>query len=252
MNELLDTLTELKNDYFVEGIKQSFEDEGALFSDVTFMKRISSIVGLYMNVKIGGCEAKTDIFNCVNIQADGIVAPMIESEFALQKFIESTLHLKNTNTYINIESKLAVENLEKIMGSPSSKLLTGIIIGRSDLVNSFGKSKEEVDSLFITEVIQHICDVVKKHNLKIGMGGNITNNSSTIIRKLYEMKYLDYIETRNVIITINEESIKNLKNIIEKSLIFEKLWMTYKMNKYDHLVKEYSSRINAIQNRLIF
>ena len=74
------------------------------------MRQLTSLANLYMNVKIGGCEAKTDIRNCINMGADGIVAPMIESPFALQKFIESTSNIK-TNRFINIETKNAVDNI---------------------------------------------------------------------------------------------------------------------------------------------
>ena len=41
-----------------------------------------------LNVKIGGCEAKNDIFFCKKIKTNSIVAPMVESEYALRKFIQ--------------------------------------------------------------------------------------------------------------------------------------------------------------------
>ena len=39
---------------------------------------------------------------------------MVESQFALQKFIESIIHLQDIKFYINIESKTAYENLDNI------------------------------------------------------------------------------------------------------------------------------------------
>lgn len=252
MNQLLDFLLELKNNYHVEGIKQSFEDEGALLSDVLLMRKLTSMAGLYMNVKIGGCEAKADILNCIDMSSDGIVGPMIESEFALQKFIESILEFKFVNPYINIESQTAANRIENIIAHPSSKLLKGIIIGRSDLTRSYGKSKDDVDTPFINNVVENICSVVKPHNLKIGMGGNVSGRSANFIKKLHKLGYLDYIETRNVIVSINKDSIKNINKIIDHCLMFEQLWMEYKVNKYGYLVKEYSTRVNTIQNRLKF
>ena len=110
----------------VVGIKQSFEDEGAFPQDVLVMRRITEQVGLDLSVKIGGCEAKTDIKFCEKIGVNKIVAPMIESRFALSKFIESVTDINNIKFYINIESHQAQSNIEEILDSPSSKLISGM------------------------------------------------------------------------------------------------------------------------------
>ena len=70
------------------GIKQSLEDEGASFNDIKIMKKITSAAKVDLNVKIGGCEAKNDIFFRKKIKTNSIVAPMVESEYALRKFIQ--------------------------------------------------------------------------------------------------------------------------------------------------------------------
>ena len=151
MIQFKNILEKLMNDGVV-GIKQSFEDEGVIFDDVVKMKRICDSVSAYISVKIGGCEAISDINNCLSLDVNGIVAPMIESEFALQKFVEAVItnididKREKMKFYINVESKTAYENLDKILSSPSSKLLTGIVIGRSDLTKSFGYGKQDVVS----------------------------------------------------------------------------------------------------------
>ena len=61
----------------------------------------------------------------------------------------------STDFFINIESKTAIENLDKILSSPSSKLLTGIVVGRSDLTKSFGYGKQEVNSKEICEIVKN-------------------------------------------------------------------------------------------------
>lgn len=248
MNDLLKALTDIN---YIEGVKQSFEDEGAVLEDVAFMRYLTSFTDLYMNVKIGGCEAKTDIRNCINLDVDGIVAPMVETPFALQKFIESTSNIK-TKRYINIETKSAVNNIESILHSPASKSLKGIIIGRSDLARSYGKTKSEVDSKVIYNAVEEVCKVAKPLGLKVGMGGNVTAKSAHFISNLYYGYGIDYIETRNIIYTVNSESIKELPELIKLGLVFEKVWMKYKTNKYSKLVEEYSTRYETIKNRLEF
>ena len=102
MKELISSLLQLNKDYNVIGIKQSTEDEGALHNDILLMRRITELCNLKLSIKIGGCEAKSDINFSNHIGANGIVAPMVESEFALQKFIESIIHLKNIYSIVEL------------------------------------------------------------------------------------------------------------------------------------------------------
>ena len=88
-DEMINTLKKLKSEFNIIGIKSSFEDEGVYFNELIKLKELSTISNVDLNIKIGGCEAISDINNCVSLNVNGIVAPMIESEFALSKFINS-------------------------------------------------------------------------------------------------------------------------------------------------------------------
>ena len=68
----------------VSGVKQSTEDEGSSFDDILLMRNTKRI-GVNLNVKVGGCEAKNDIF-CKRAKVNGIVAPMVESKYALKVY----------------------------------------------------------------------------------------------------------------------------------------------------------------------
>lgn len=232
----------------VVGIKQSFEDEGAFLDDVLFMRRITELNGLKLSVKIGGCEALTDIYNCKLIGVDSIVAPMIETEFALQKFIESVSTIDDINFYINIESKTAYENIHKILNSPSSKLLKGIVVGRSDLTKSYGYDKNHVDSEFIFNIVENIMETAKKYDLITLMGGSLSPNSTKFIEKLHQKKLIDFIETRNVIIKVNK--ISTIQDDIKFAIEFESDWLEYKAKKYNDIGKSYQNRAETIKNRL--
>jgi len=240
----------------VVGIKQSFEDEGVLFADVVKMKRICDSTGAYVSVKIGGCEAISDINNCLLLDVDAIVAPMVESEFALQKFIEAinsniSIEKKDKlNFYINIETKTAYENLDKILSSPSSKLLTGIVVGRSDLTKSFGYGKQDVVSEKMCKVVIDILTQSKNYGFKTLMGGNIGSSSIKFIKKLYEKKLLNNIETRNVIIDLDKVKINELDDLIKNSLFFESNWLNYKAEYYNSIGNQYIQRSKTILDRI--
>tara|TARA_B100000315_G_scaffold257396_1_gene306105 strand:+ start:926 stop:1588 length:663 start_codon:yes stop_codon:yes gene_type:complete len=220
------------------------------------MKRICDSVGTYVSVKIGGCEAISDINNCLLLDVNGIVAPMVESEFALQKFIEavnSNIPIEkrnNLNFYINIETKNAYENLDKILSSPTSKLLTGIVVGRSDLTKSFGYGKQDVISSEMCDVVIDILTQSKEYGFKTLMGGNIGSSSINFIKKIYDVKLLDNIETRNVIIDLNNADIDNLDSLIKDSLLFESNWLNYKADYYSKIGNEYINRSKIIFDRI--
>jgi citrate lyase beta subunit len=242
-----DTIKRLFNKNLI-GIKQSFEDEGCLLDDVKHIRKLSKINNLKLSVKIGGCEAKSDIYECRYMGVDGIVAPMIETEFSLQKFIESVSHIDNINFYINIESKTGYENIIKILNSPSSKMLSGVVVGRSDLVKSYGYDKSFVNSDFIYEKTHEIMEKTKSYGLKTLMGGNLTPKSIDFITKLKKDNLIDYIETRNVIIKVDD--INDLKTDIISAIEFESIWLDYKHKKYKEISDSYYSRSKILKDRL--
>ena len=89
--KLVKILEDLKENYGVFGIKAEFEAEGTRIEEGIRLKEIISAAGLGLTLKIGGCEAIRDMYDARIIGVDKIVAPMIETPFALKKFTESFL-----------------------------------------------------------------------------------------------------------------------------------------------------------------
>lgn len=255
MDKITQILKNLKKNG-VSGIKQSLEDEGASFAEIMQMRSLTKKVGLDLNVKIGGCEAKNDIFFCKKIGVDGIVAPMVESKYALNKFIQVAGYNRNNFLFVNLESKLAFKNLKEIMNSKNFNILKGVIVGRSDLAGSMNLTKRMVDSKKIYKNVFSAFKRLKtkKKSLVCKMGGSITYHSKNFIESLYKKKLLDRIETRNVEILLNKKNIKNLKYLLILSFKFEVEWLKKKltMRKITNNVvkKEYLFRINQIQKRI--
>ena len=251
MNKITNHLKKLKN-FGVVAIKQSLEDEGASFGDILLMRKITKKLNLKLNIKIGGCEAKNDIYFCTSIGTDGIVAPMVESEYALKKFIQTIPSIFKGDLYINLESKNAMVNLKKIINTKEFKSLKGVVIGRSDLAGSFNLNKSEVDSGKILKLLKYNLKKIKKKNKLIKMGGSITHKSKKFIMELKKNKLLDRIETRNIELKLNKNSLKNFDNIINLIFNFEKEWLKYKYSKIkiNKFVKEsIFKRIKEINER---
>ena len=73
MKRLINKLKILKK-LGASGVKQSLEDEGVSFQDIEIMRVLTKKIKMKLNVKIGGCEAKNDIFFCSNLKVDSILS----------------------------------------------------------------------------------------------------------------------------------------------------------------------------------
>ena len=128
-------LSEMVDNYGLVGIKTSFEDEGASFDEVIRLKEICNQSKTKITLKVQGPEASRDIRDSEIIGVKGLVAPMVESAFGLEKYIKSTQTnlspsvREKTNLAINVETIQAYNNLDSILESDAIKDLYGITIG---------------------------------------------------------------------------------------------------------------------------
>lgn len=257
MKKLISILKKLKK-IGVIGIKQSFEDEGASFKDIETMRFITNAVKVHLNVKIGGCEAKNDILFCKKIKASTIVAPMVESEYALSKFVQCANVGNKISLLINLETDLSLKNLNKMTKSKFFNFLDGVVIGRSDLAGSLHLSKNDVNSKKIFNKVKKAFKKIKNLNKKkfiFKMGGSITPKSKVFINELYLKKLLHRVETRNVEIKLSKTTIKNIDKIVIEAFKFELDWLKFKLKNIKKennklLFNDYSSRILEMTERL--
>lgn len=248
--EILVKNLKLLKKYGVTSVKHSFEDEGIMPDDVYLMKLITSKANINLNLKIGGCEAITDIIFANKIKVNAIIAPMIESKFSFQKFIESSKYFQSGGLFFNLESKNGLQNLDDILTSQNIKSLTGVVIGRSDLCKSYGHSKEYVDSNFIFKKVSNSLKKIKKFKLITKMGGSLTSNSEKFVQELFKLNLLDYIETRNVEIKLSKNNIKCLSSIIKDAILFESDVLKFKSKFYQNIAQDHLNRSKELVSRL--
>lgn len=66
---------------------------------------------------------------------------------------------------------------------------------------------------------------------------------------MFEKKLLNRIETRNVVIGLNENNIKNIETVIKKSLDFEILILQKKYTESLACNEDYKKRMDLLGNR---
>lgn len=253
--EMTNALIELKEHYFAVGIKAGYEDEGTSYEDLVLLKNVADNANLNLSLKTGGCGALRDIYDAERIGISAIVAPMIESVYALKKYVK-TIKLaipeqktKNMKFYINIETKNGLKYLDEILDCEDSKFLNGVILGRTDLIESLGINESSTNSEIILNIAKETATKVHCHSKEFIIGGGVSPLSIPFFRELPE-NHLTRYETRKVIFDAQKALTgKDAECGIKKALEFELLWLKNKKECHS-ITTEETKRINILESRI--
>ena len=127
-------------------------------------------------MKIGGVEAVRDIKDALELDVDGIIAPMVESKFGAKKFYDSLQKFykdHKIHSSINIETKNSINQIDEILEFANGKF-NNVTIGRSDLTASYFEKDIKPDSDFTLDLLREIGKKVKKSNLTFTVGGSVS------------------------------------------------------------------------------
>ena len=250
--EMVHLLTDLKKNYHVTGIKAEFEAEGTRLDEAMRLKDVTSAAGLELNIKIGGCEAIKDMLDAISLGANRIIAPMVETAYALQKFIRAAKliygdNLENVDLLINIETITAFENFDKMLQVSDIEFLSGIVIGRVDFVGSLGWGRDEINSQTLLPYCLELAAKAKKKGLAVVVGGGVSVDSIPFFQQ-FPADHLERFETRKVVFQC-PNAIHNSEIAFIKAVQFELMWLKNKRNHYHAIAKEDEARIEMMESR---
>ena len=245
-------LCKLRDEYNLQGIKAEFEAEGSSFRDLMRLRRLTSKAGVKLYLKIGGVEAVRDIKDALEIDVDGLIAPMVESKFGAKKFYDSLQKVygeHKIHTTLNLETKNAMDQLDKILEFANGKF-DNVTIGRSDLTASYFDKEIKPDSEFTFELLQNIGQKVKNANLTFTVGGSVSAKTIDKINTEYtDLKEIIYkLETRKVI--LSTKSFVEKENAIKEALKFEELYILSKKEFSDVQIGSEIARLTELKRRM--
>lgn len=252
--EIIYVLEKLKNDYGVFEIKAEFEAEGSRMEEMMRLKDITSHVGLPIILKIGGVEAVTDIYNALSIGVKGIVAPMVETPFAMSKYIGMIKTMvaednaKDIEFAFNMETITAFSKMDEILGVKDIDIISGLTFGRVDYCASLGCGRHGIDSQDILGDCFCTFWKARKAGIRTALGGGISTASIEFIKKLHSADVLDKYETRKVVFP--SEACKHGEVAILEAVKFELLWLKSKRRYYSRIKAEDEKRIEMLEARL--
>jgi hypothetical protein len=192
-----------------------------------------------------------------SIGVNRIVGPMIETPYALKKFLACANlafpedERSTVDFLINVETISTVRNFDDMLKMPNINELKGVVVGRVDLTGSMGLTRDDIN----TDNIRVICDEVlvkaKKFNpeMECVIGGGVSADSLPFFNNLTP-GILDKYETRKVLFDGQKATLANgADKGILKAVGFELMWLKNKRNFYGMIYKEDENRIEMLQKR---
>lgn len=249
--KIIDLLKKLKDYHGVVAIKAEFEAEGSRKDELIMLREFVYHANLGFIIKIGGCEAIHDLDQCKLLEATGIMAPMIETPFAMKKFKNASEKVygedkKRVEWIINAETITCLQNYDCILDE-GADFLTGVTVGRSDLSSSMGIEREDIECEAVFSATKELVEKSSNRGMITNFGGNIGVESIPFIRGMGDL--IDRFETRKVVITPTDNDTK-LKESIQAALEFELEYLLFKSKYYQSMADEDIARIVRMKNQL--
>jgi hypothetical protein len=252
--KMITVLKDLKESHHVIGVKAEFEAEGTRLEEALRLKEVVSSAGLNLAVKIGGCEALKDLYDARVIGVSRIIAPMVESPYALKKYLAATKlafpeeERNHVSFLINIETIDAYNNIDRILSIENINELSGIVMGRVDMTGSMGLSREDINTPQIFDMAKILFSKAKEKSLECVIGGGVGKEALPFFRDLSE-GLLDRYETRKIIFKCPEALDNNAEKGILKAVGFELMWLKNKRDFYGMIFDEDKHRIEMLGSR---
>ncbi|MBI3985229.1 MAG: citrate lyase beta subunit [Candidatus Levybacteria bacterium] len=254
-NKMVKLLIDLRENHKVVELKAEFETEAVRMNELMRLKEVADRAGLGLVIKIGGAEAITDMFEAQHIGVTGLIAPMIESPYAMTKYLEAIKkHFpedlkKEIHFGVNIETYQGFQNLKEILSVKLIRLIDTVTLGRVDMSGSLGLGRDDINCDQLYEIAQSMFTLAKKKGLRTTMGGGIAVEAIPFIKKLVSKKLLDRFETRKIVFNV-PSNFKKVERGIIKANMFELLWLQNKKNYYSAINIEDDNRIEMLRKRI--
>jgi hypothetical protein len=253
--KMLTILEKLKASYGALSVKAEFEAEGTRIDELYRLIEIARRADMKIALKIGGCEAIRDLMESKQIGVDFIIGPMVESPYALSKFIEaknkvySLEEQEDTEFLFNIETITTFNNLEAMMKIASDKEgVDGAVFGRVDFSGSLGLGREGINTQKITDYAIKAAQLTNAASLDYVVGGAVSVDTLTSLKEIHS-HYLTRFETRKIIFNAEALHSEDIEDGLIEAVHFELLWLLNKREYYKVITEEDDKRIEMLQSR---
>lgn len=250
---MLAILEEGREKYGVVSVKAEFEAEGTRVDELLRLLEVARRAGVKVGLKIGGCEAIRDLIECRQFGVDYVIAPMVETPYALTKYVAARNKIfpmderADMSFLFNVETISTYAHLAEL-GEIAGRDKVGMVFGRVDFAGSLGKDRSFVNSPDMTDYVVKVAEVARDKDIELVVGGSVSPDAIDALRKIRSVR-LDRFETRKVIFDGAILETDKVEEGIGLAVEFELLWLKNKRDYYVSIGAEDEARIAMMEKR---
>ncbi|MDB4536946.1 aldolase/citrate lyase family protein, partial [Oceanospirillaceae bacterium] len=177
--------------------------------------------------------------------------PMIETKYALQKFVEARQKTygddKNTKFLFNLETTTAFQNRQALFDAAAGEL-DGCVFGRVDYTGSLDMSRDAINDDIVTSDVCEVASLSKNNNLEMVVGGGVSMESLSALRQIRDTR-LTRFETRKIIFSSDALDLNGIEKGLLTAVEFELSWLKNKRAFYEVIFTEDEKRIQMLETR---
>ena len=253
--QMLEILREGQEVFDVLAVKAEFEAEGTRTDELLRLLEIANKSGVGLALKIGGCEAIRDMLEAKQFGVQYIIAPMVETPYALSKYIAakdkvySIDEQRDVSFLFNVETITSFNNIEAMINLASEDSgCSGVVFGRVDFSGSIGAGRDGIESEAVTQAALATSQACFAHGLDFVIGGAVSIDALPNLQRLKAV-HLDRFETRKIVFSASALDSPSLSRALRNAVHFELLWLLNKREYYGLMHREDQSRIEMLESR---